>query len=117
MSVTRSEIATRALRRCGRLSYNETANATLNADALQAYDETYAEFEEKGIVDWGSTAAVPNEYVFWVVARTAYNLCDQLGVSGERFKRISRDSDRAEQELKRIYHDPYTPNEIRVPDY
>lgn len=117
MAVTRSEIANRVLRRCGRLAYAQTAESSLSNAALQAYDEVYDYLEELGIVDWGSTASVPNQYVFWVVALTSYSMADELGVSGERYARISRDGTAAEGEIRRVFNDAYTSTEIRVSNF
>lgn len=117
MSVTRAEIANRALRKCGRLAYGQTAEANLSNAALQAYDEVYDYLEELGIVDWGSTAAVPNQYVYWIVALTALSLADELGVSTERYQRLSITASQAEPEIRRVYNTAYTPTEIKVKDY
>lgn len=117
MSVTRAEIANRALRRCGKLAFGQTSESSLSNEALQAYDEVYAYLESLGLVDWGSTASVPNEYVFWVVAMTAYSLADTLGIPTERYQRIAADANRGEAEIRRIFNDYYTPNEIRVKDF
>ena len=117
MAVTRAEIANRALRRCGKLAFSQTATSDLTDEALQAYDEAYSYLEELGLVDWGSTASVPNEYVFWVVAMTAYSMADTLGVPSERYQRIALDARSAESEIRRIKANYYTPNEIKVSDY
>jgi acetyl-CoA acetyltransferase len=117
MAVTRAEIANRALRRAGRLAYGQTAESTLSNAALQAYDEVYDYLERLGIVDWGSTASVPNEYVPWVVAMTAYNKADEWGISNERFARIAQDANAAEREIRRLFNDYYTTTEVKVKDY
>lgn len=117
MAVTRAEIANRALRRCGRLAFDQQAESSISNEALQAYDEVYDSLEELGIVDWGSTASVPNQYVFWVVALTAYSLADTLGVSTERYQRIAVDARNAEREIRRVYNTYYTPSEIKVKNY
>ena len=117
MSVTRAEIANRALRRCGRLAFDQTAESSLSNEALQAYDEVYSRLEELGVVDWGSTAAIPNQYVFWVVAMTAYSLADALGISSERYQRIAVDAQSAEREIRRVFNSAYTPTQIKVSDY
>lgn len=117
MSVTRANMAIRALRRAGKLSYNESAEGQLNADALQAYDEVYDELSELGIVDWGSTASVPNEYVFHVTSMVAYRLADMLGVSDARYMRLANDNAKAEPAIRRMFNSYYTPTQIKVVDY
>lgn len=117
MAVTRANIAIRALRRCGRLAYNEESPGPLNDDALQAYDEVYDELAELNIVDWGSTASVPDKYVFHVVSLVALRLTDVVGVSDSRFQRISISAAQAEPQIRRLFTDYYTPKEIRVKDY
>lgn len=117
MAVTRAEIANRALRRCGKLALAQTATSELTNEALQAYDELYATLEELNIVKWTSTGSVPNEFVFPVVALTAYSLCDTLGVGGERYQRIARDAAGGEAAIRRIYNDAFIPDEIKVGDF
>ncbi len=117
MAVTRAEIANRALRRAGRLAYGQTATSELSNSALQGYDEIYDYLERLGIVDWGSTASVPNEYVPWVVALTAYNKADEWGISTDRYARIAQDANAAEREIRRLFNDYYTSTEVRVSDY
>jgi len=117
MAVTRAEIANRALRRCGKLAFGQTATSDLSDEALQAYDEVYSYLEELGIVDWGATASVPNEYAFWVIAMTAYSLADTLGIPNERYQRIGIDANNAESEIRRIRTNYFTPNEIRISDF
>ena len=117
MAVTRANIAIRALRKLGRLAYNEESPGPLNDDALQAYDEVYQELAELNIVDWGSTASVPDEYVFHVVSLVAFRLADVLGVSDSRYQRLSVDAARAEPSIRRMFSNYYTPTEIKVKDF
>ena len=85
--------------------------------ALQAYDEVYAYLNELGIVDWGSTASVPNEYAFHVIALTAYTLSGDIAVPDSRYQRIARDAAGAELAIRRVYNNAYTRDEIKVMDY
>ena len=117
MAVTRAEIANRALRRCGRLAFDQQPESSLSDEALQAYDEVYDALEELGIVDWGSTTSIPNQYAFYIVALTAYSLADTLGISNDRYQRIAVDAQSAEQAIRRIYNSSYTPNEIQVKNF
>ena len=117
MSQTRAQIANRALRRCGVLGFGQATDSNRTDAALQSYDEVYGYLEELGIVDWGSTASVPNEYAFWVVAMTAYSLCDDIAVSNTRYSRISRDATQAEANIRRVYAQSYTPDETKVSDF
>lgn len=117
MSVTRAEIANRALRRCGALAFGQATDTIRTAAALQAYDEVYSYLEELGIIEWASTAAVPNEYAFFIVAMTAYNLADDIAVPDSRYNRIARDAATAEKNIRRVYNNPYTRDEINVVDY
>lgn len=117
MAVTRAEIANRALRRCGVLAFGQAVDSNRTDAALQAYDEVYSYLEELGIVDWGSTASVPNEYAFFVVALTAYNLADDIAVPDSRYQRISIDANSAEANIRRVYNSAYTRDEIKVADY
>lgn len=117
MAVTRAEIANRALRRCGILPFGQATDSNRTNAALQAYDEVYAYLDELGVVDWGSTASIPNEYSFWIVALTAYNLCDDIAVPDSRYMRISRDATVAEANIRRVYSGAYTRDDIKVVDY
>ena len=117
MAVTRAQIAIRALKRLGKLAYQESAAAGPYTDALQVYDEYYAELDEHQIVDWTSSESVPNKYAYWVISVVAYRLANDLGVSGERYMRIKVDNDMAEAELRRLFVDYYTPTEIKVKNY
>lgn len=117
MAVTRAEIANRALRKLGVLPFGQSADSNRTDAALQAYDEVYAYLEELGIVDWGSTASVPNEYVFWVVAIVAYNLCDDIATPDNRYMRIKSDYAQAEAAIRRVYNNAYTRDETKVVDY
>ena len=117
MAVTRAEMANRALRRCGVLAFGQAVDANRTNAALQAYDEVYAYLEELGIVDWGSTASVPNEYAYFVISLTAYTLCDDISVSNSRYQRITRDSNNAEPNIRRVYNQSYTPDDTKVVDF
>lgn len=117
MAVTRAEIANRALRRAGRLAYGQTATSLLTDAALQGYDEIYSFLFELGIVDWGSTSDVPNEYVPWIVALVAYNKADEWGISNDRFARIQADAAIAERQIRRAFENGYTSTEIQVSDF
>lgn len=117
MAVTRAEIANRALRRCGALGFGQSADQIRNDAALQAYDEAYAFLDELGIVEWGSTAEVPNEYAFHVVALTAYNLADDIAIPDSRYQRIAVDAANAERNIRRVLNNAYTRDEVKVTDY
>jgi len=117
MSVTRAGIANRALRRCGVLAFGQAVDQNRTDAALQAYDEVYAYLNELGIVDWGSTASVPNEYAFYVVALTAYTLADDIAVPDSRYQRIAVDAATAERSIRRLINKSYTRREVAVRDY
>lgn len=117
MAVTRAEIANRALRESGKLAFGQADNSNLTNAALQAYDEVYAYLDNLDIVDWGSTASVPDEYAFHVVAMTAYSLIGQLGTPTARAQKISADHARAELSIRRVFENAYTADEVKVSDY
>lgn len=117
MAVTRAEIANRALREAGILAYGQTATSNLTDAALQGYDEVYANLEELGIVDWGSTASVPNQYVPWVVALVAFNKANEWGISNDRYTRIAQVASVAERSIRRVFEQGYTSTEVKVINY
>ena len=117
MSVSRAEVANRALRENGKLAMGQADNSNLTDAALQAYDEVYAYLDNLGITDWSSTAAVPDEYAFWVVAMVAYALIGQLGTPADRVAKITRDYVQAELKIRRVFEDGYTTDATKVSDF
>lgn len=99
------------------LPFGQSADQPRNDAALQAYDEVYSYLEGLGIVEWGSTASVPNEYVYFVVAMTAYALCDDIAVPDSRYARIKSDVTGAEANIRRLYNQAYTRDDVKVVDY
>ena len=70
MSVAKTEIRNRALRKLGVLGWGGTAITAVQTDMDQAYEEVYAQLEEENLTTWANDASVPNAYVPYVV-----NLC------------------------------------------
>ena len=117
MAVTRAEIALRALRESGKIPFGQGGDPNMVSATEQAYDEVYSFLEELGIVDWASTASVPNEYSFFIVALTAYSMIGQLGTPSARVLKITRDASTAEQEIRRVFNSGYTPDPVKIEDF
>ncbi len=117
MAVTRAEIANRVLRRCGVLAFGQAVDSNRTNAALQAYDEVYAYLDNLDIVDWGSTASVPDEYVFFVVALASKSLGSDLGMPAARKADINNDARTAELDIRRVFNNAYTPDDTKVVDF
>lgn len=88
MSVAKTEIRNRALRRLGVLGWGGTPNTNVSNDMDQVYTEVYAALEEEGLTTWAVTAEVPDAYVPHMVNLCALQRASEHKVSPQRYEKL-----------------------------
>lgn len=86
MAKTRAQIRDRVLRKLGKLSIGQTAEAEIADDIEDAYDQVYASLEADGLVTWLSSS-VPDEFVEDVVNLVAMERSESI--PNDRYQRIA----------------------------
>lgn len=93
MAKTKTQLVERALQKLGKLALGQTAEAAMQDDMEDAYDQIYARLENKGMTVWSSTDSVPDEFVEDVVALMAFERAE--GIPEARYQRLFNDANRA----------------------
>lgn len=101
---------------CGKLAFGQTAEGSLNSQALESYDKVYAYLNDQGIVDWTS-ATVPDKYAMFVESLVALSLANILGVPNERYQRIRADASNAIPEIRRTFARQYKSSQTKIGNF
>lgn len=102
MAKTKQQVIDRALQELGVLPLGQNATAEWSSTMSDAYDEVFAALELKGLVSWGGTDSVPDEYVKPVSVLMAAQRINIAGVSNDRASRIAVEASGAIDELREI---------------
>ena len=102
MSVTRSQMAVRILRRAGILGVGDTPTSAQESEALQLYDEFYETLEDYDLADWSANGDIPNKYVDDIINLCVFRGAEDFGISGERFQRIAVKASQSERSIRAI---------------
>lgn len=112
--LTISEIVARAARELGKNPTGQGVQGSVSADLTQAYAEVWKTLSRKGLVTWGSSESIPEEYCNPIVFLVANQRLS--GVSGERYQRIKAESATALGWIKSIKEGVWD-NPEEVEDY
>ena len=86
MAKTKAELRNRALQMLGKLAVGQTPAAAISNDMEDVYDQVYAKLEKRGLVSWGPSDSVPDEFVEDISALMAYERSE--GIPNDRYIRI-----------------------------
>jgi len=110
MAKTIAEVRNRALVMLGKLPLGQTPTSTVANDMEDAYTQVYAKLSRKGMVTWGPSDSIPDEFIEDVTSLMAFERAE--GIPGERYARISEAASRAFMNISSIisgeYNDPIT---------
>lgn len=99
---TAEQIRDKAIKRLQIVSRTQTPSAGVTADLDAAYAEVYAQLEALTLTNWDLDDDVPDEFVHWVVALTAYGRVDEYSVPNDRYQRIVSDAGIAESKIRTL---------------
>ena len=99
---TAVQIRDKTASRLGIVGEGETIPSYEADDLDKAYKEIFAQLQAKNLNVWDFDEEVPDEYVYHVVAMTAYVRLDEYAVPNARYKRIARDNAFAIPEIREL---------------
>lgn len=114
---TKAEIRDKAARKLGIKAIGQTLENPVSSDLDDAYTEVYAMLRGEDLVTWHSTAEVPDNLVWPVVALVAFSRVDEYNISGERYQRITAAAGAAEATIRRAIQDDYFTDESEAVYY
>ena len=114
MSRTKTQIVERAAQILGKKRVGQAIQGSVSADLTQSYNEIWTELNRRGIVTWGLSEAVPDEYVNHMAYLVANARTE--GVSQERLVRIELKARDAEKKITYL-KDGAWENPEEVKDY
>jgi hypothetical protein len=101
-----AEIRNRAAKKLGLYGTGQTLRSEMAADIDAAYVEVYAELELQSLVTWAIDDDVPDALIRSLVALVAGARVDAYSVPAEKYARITRESDGAEDRIRKFLAKP-----------
>lgn len=92
-NLTVSQIVARAARELGKNPTGQGVNGAVSSDLTQAYNEVWKMLSRKGMITFGQSEDVPEEYCNPMVYLTANQRLS--GVSADRYQRIKLEASNA----------------------
>lgn len=89
----------------GRLPVGHTPTAALSSDMEDVYDQVYARLAKRGLVSWGPSDSVPDEFVEDITSLMAFDRSE--GVPGDRYIRIRDAASRATLSISAMIEGKY----------
>lgn len=93
MSKTKAECRNRALVMLGKLALGQTPTSALSTDMEDAYTQVYNKLANRGLVTWGPTDSIPDEFVEDITALMAFERSESIPPA--RYQRIAEAANRA----------------------
>jgi len=108
---TAAEIRDKAAFKLGVKALGQALENSVSSDLDNAYIEVYDRLRAEDLVNWDSTADVPNDVVDPVVFLVAFARTVEYGVAGERYQRIALGASQSETRIRRSLQDDYFTDE------
>lgn len=106
MAKTKAAIATMVLQKIGRLPDGQVAPGSQTKIVKEAYDALYQELLGDQIVDWSSTASIPEKVVYPIVEILSGRVSDSFGVPNT----WSTNEDYNRKRIAKNLANPYVPS-------
>lgn len=108
---TIAEVAEKVLQKLGVLESGATADSDDTAITTAKYNSVYGILAAQDLVSWGSADDIPTASVEPVVSIVADACLSEFIIPQDKQMIISRDSQRAYDQLRMIEHQDYIPEE------
>lgn len=103
MATTRSQLRQRAAQLLGITRLGQARRAEYDARLTDAYATVYADLKKDALNTWASTSdAINDALVPHLAALMAFECCDDIGVSNDRYARIMAKRNVATGEIRRL---------------
>jgi hypothetical protein len=103
---TAAEIRNKAAKKLGLFGTGQTLRSEIAANLDQAYAEVYAELELQSLATWSFSGDVPDALVRSVVSLVAGSRVDEYSVPTEKYARIVRENEGAEDRIRKLLAKP-----------